>query len=160
MVLPYPKAAGRRRIRVKAFAVILDATRERLLVARMSTAENPVFHRPLGGSVEVGEQAAAAVVREIAEELDATLVEPELLGVLENIFTINGETGHEVVFAYAGRLLEPGIVPPQGRTFWDVDEEVFAEWRPVTGLPGVPLFPTGMDELVRTYAARRSAVEG
>jgi len=85
-------------IRVKAFAVILDDAGTKHAVSRMSTSENPIFHRPLGGSIELGEHSADAVVREIHEELGATFVRPELLGVLESVFTINGEMGHEVVF--------------------------------------------------------------
>jgi len=157
VVLPYPKSVGRGRIRVKAFAVILDDARERMAVARMSTPEHPVFHRPLGGTVAVGERSCAAVVRQIAEELETTLVDPELIGVLESIFTIEGETGHEVVFAYAGRLLDREAVPPQGRTFWDVDLEGWVEWRPIAGQPDVPLFPEGLQELVEDHLARSRA---
>ena len=75
-------------------------------------------HRPStarsAGRSKLGEHSAVAVVREIAEELGATLVDPELLGVLENVFTIGGETGHEVVFVYGGRLAERDVVPADG----------------------------------------------
>lgn len=144
----------RSRIRVKAFAVIFDGPGEHHLVARMSTTEHPVFHRPLGGSIELGERSREAVIREIGEELGATLVDPELLGVLENIFTIEGELGHEVVFVYVGRLAEPDVVPPAGRSFVDTDEhgapgdEGWVEWRPVSGDPAIPLFPDGLQELL------------
>ena len=138
----------RRPIRVKAFAVILDETGTRHAVSRMGTLEHPVFHRPLGGSIERGEHSVEAVVREIHEELDATLVDPALLGVMENVFAINGETGHEIVFVYAGRLAETDVVPAEGRAFMDLDEPGWVEWRPVTGLPDVPLFPEGLQALI------------
>ena len=160
MVLPYPKPAGRARIRVEALAVILDAACERIAVTAMSSTEQPVFHRPPGGRVAVGEHSRAAVVRHIAEELDATLVEPELLGVLESIFTMDAETGHEVVFVYAGQLLEREAIPTQGRTFWDSDEEGWVEWRPAAGRPDVPLFPTGLQELVECHLATRQQFPG
>ena len=54
--------------------------------------------RPLGGSIEFGEPWQAALKREFQEELG---VEVEVLGppmVLENIYTHQGETGHEVLF--------------------------------------------------------------
>jgi len=159
VVLPYPKAVGRGRIRVKAFAVIFDESCGRIAVARMSTPEHSVFHRPLGGAVAVGENSCAAVIRTVAEQLDVTLVHPELLGVLESIFTIEGETGHEVVFGYAGRLLEQAVIPPQGRSFWEIDRERRVEWRPVTGLADVPLFPAGLQELVDDYLARQPAAD-
>jgi len=143
VILPYPPA-GRSRIRVKAFALILDERGDHHAVARMSTTEQPAFHRPLGGTVERGERSADAVVREIAEALGATLVEPELLGVLENIFTLEGETRHEVVFVYAGRLAEREVVPS------------WVEWRPVEGWDDVPLLPVGLQELLDAWLSRGS----
>lgn len=143
-------------IRVKAFAVVLDGDGTHHAVARMSTPEQPAFHRPLGGSIELGEQSAVAVVREIAEELEATLVEPELLGVLENVFTIGGETGHEVVFVYGGRLAERNVVPAGGRAFLDVDETGWVEWRPTnSGASNLPLFPDGLQSLIDDWLRRR-----
>lgn len=142
-------------IRVKAFAVILNDAGTHHAVARMSTTENPVFHRPLGGSIELGEYSADAVVREIREELDATLLSPELLGVTENVFMLEGETGHEVVFVYGGRLAEPSAVPSEGRAFVDVDQAGWVEWREVTGEPDVPLFPDGLQALIDEWVRRR-----
>ena len=83
-------------------------------VARMQpTLENPEgFHRLIGGGVEHGETALEAVRREVREELGATLLDAELLGVLENIFELDGEPGHEVVFVHTGRLDPVDTVPP------------------------------------------------
>jgi ADP-ribose pyrophosphatase YjhB (NUDIX family) len=148
-------ADDRSRIRVKAFAVILNEDSTQHAVARMGTLENPAFHRPLGGSIELGEHSAAAVVREIREELDATLVRPELLGVLENIFTIDGSTGHEVVFVYGGRLAESDAVPREGRAFLDVDVPGWVEWRPVTGEHSLPLFPLDLQALIDDWVRPR-----
>lgn len=145
----------RSQIRVKAFAVILPSDGGHHAVSRMATSENPVFHRPLGGSIELGEQSVEAVVREIREELDATLVEPDLLGVLENVFVINGGTGHEVVFVYSGNFAETEAVPPAGRTFTDVDQPGWVEWRPLSGDPGVPLLPAGLQTLIDDQLRRR-----
>ena len=135
-------------IRVKAFAVILDDEGRHHAVSRMATAEHPAFHRPLGGSVELGERSVDAVVREVREELGATLVEPEPLGVLENVFVIDGATGHEVVFVYGGRLAEPDVVPLTGRPFMDLEEEGWVEWRPLDGHHALPLFPDGLQDLI------------
>jgi ADP-ribose pyrophosphatase YjhB (NUDIX family) len=142
-------------IRVKAFAVVLDEDGAHHAVARMSTPEHPAFHRPLGGSIELGEHSSVAVVREIAEELEATLVDPELLGVLENVFTIDGETGHEVVFVYGGRLAERDVVPAGGRAFLDVDEPGWVEWRRTSGESDLPLFPEGLQSLIDDWLRRR-----
>lgn len=144
----------RSHIRVKAFAVILDNEGTHHAVSRVATSEHPAFHRPLGGSIELGEGSDQAVVREIHEELEATFVDAEPLGILENIFTIDGETGHEVVFVYGGRLRESGVVPEFGRAFLDVDVPGWVEWRPVSGDSDLPLFPEGLQRLIDEWLTR------
>lgn len=68
--------------------------------------------RPLGGAVEFGETWQQTLVREFQEELniDVTIAGPPL--VMENIYTHEGHTGHEILFladvtfpagAFAGR---------------------------------------------------------
>ena len=74
------------RIKVKAFAVLLNRSLDAHLVWRGSDAtKSPAdFHRLLGGHVEFGESTIEAVRREILEETAAELQEPHLLGVLES----------------------------------------------------------------------------
>ena len=141
-------------IRVKAMAYLQNAAGTHHAVLRGDDPDGDrVFHRLLGGGVEPGERAIEAVVREIAEELKATLLEPELLGVLENIFTFDGEVGHEVVFVYAGRLAEGDVVPPEGGWYDDVGVPMWVEWRPI-GAPiegdedTLPLYPDGLGPLL------------
>jgi ADP-ribose pyrophosphatase YjhB (NUDIX family) len=90
-----------------------------------STGE--LFHRPLGGSVEFGERAADAATRELLEEVGAELVDVQLAGVLENLFTFNGEQGHEIVFVFHARFLNaelygrhelPRLDGSDARTLW------------------------------------------
>ena len=141
-------------IRVKAMAYLPNAAGTHHAVLR---GEDPLdgrsFHRLLGGSVEPGERSEDAVVREIAEELHATLVEPRLLGVLENVFTYDGKPGHEVVFVYAGRLAEGDVVPPAGGWYDDVGLPMWVEWRPDDAAGeddahALPLYPDGVGGLI------------
>jgi ADP-ribose pyrophosphatase YjhB (NUDIX family) len=146
--------ADRSYIRVKAMAYLPNAagTHHAVLLS-----EDPAgarrFHRLIGGSVELGARAADAVVREVAEELRATLVGARLLGVVENLFTFDGEPGHEVVFVYAGRLAEGDVVPPEGAWYDDLGVPMWVEWRPV-GAPSAgdedtpPLYPDGLGALL------------
>jgi ADP-ribose pyrophosphatase YjhB (NUDIX family) len=139
-------------IRVKAFAVLLDEAGTHHVVWRGHDPSKVPgdFHRLLGGHVEEGERSEAAVVREIGEELGATLVEPRLLGVLENIYVFDGTPGHEVVFVYAGRLAEGDVVPREGATYVDGTEPIRVEWRPVDDAGfDVPLYPDGLGDLLR-----------
>jgi ADP-ribose pyrophosphatase YjhB (NUDIX family) len=141
-------------IRVKAMAYLPNAAGTHHAVLRGHNPDGDrVFHRLIGGSVELGERAAEAVVREVAEELKATLVEPELLGVVENVFRFAGELGHEVVFVYAGRLAEGDVVPPEGGWYDDLGTPMWVEWRPVAdpaegGDDALPLYPDGLGTLL------------
>ncbi len=98
------------RLRVIAIGVLVY--RDHLLCARgHDSVKDETFYRPLGGEVEFGEWAKDAVVREFREEIgrDVEMVEP--LGTVENIFTLRGETGHEVVLEFIVRFA-PGHEPP------------------------------------------------
>jgi ADP-ribose pyrophosphatase YjhB (NUDIX family) len=90
-------------IRVLAIAVFRAG--DRVLLARgTDPGSGESFYRPLGGGVEFGERAAAALRREIAEELGATIEEPRLLGVLENLFQYAGRPHHEIVFVFDAKF--------------------------------------------------------
>jgi ADP-ribose pyrophosphatase YjhB (NUDIX family) len=143
-------------IKVKAFAVLLDAERTRHLVWRGSDpSKDPThFHRLLGGHVEFGESSAEAVVREIDEEVGTTLLEPELLGVLESRYVNDGEPGHEIVFVYAGRLADLDVVGPEGGWLADNGDPIWVEWRRVDGAgPDLPLYPDGLQDLIDALVA-------
>jgi ADP-ribose pyrophosphatase YjhB (NUDIX family) len=138
-------------IRVKALAVIYNKSRTHHVICQgYDKSKQQTYHRSLGGSVELGEPAAQAVVREIREELGATLADVRLLGVLENIFSIDGELGHEVDFIFEGRLEEGDVVPLEGGTYLDVDVPMRVEWRPVEDAElSVPLYPEGVRLLMK-----------
>ncbi|MFC7487717.1 NUDIX hydrolase [Knoellia sp. CPCC 206453] len=141
-------------------AVLLGSDGTRHAVARLEPSrENPEgYHRLVGGGVEFGETSLEAVVREVREELGATLIDPSLLGVLENHFELDGDPGHEVVFVYCGRLDPADRVPPQGGMFADNDQPMPVEWRPIDDASvRIPLYPSGAGALVRQAAAHLRA---
>lgn len=137
-------AVDRSRIRVKAMLIAPNAAGSAHAVSvNQPTAENPAgYHRLIGGSVEVGESHRDAIVREVGEELGATVDRLTYLGVAENIFRMNGQLGHEIVFLYTGRLdPEPA---PTGATLIESDGTVVpVAWRPFgDDHLDVPLYPT------------------
>lgn len=113
-----------------------------------ATAENPHgYHRFIGGSVELGETHREAIRREVREELSAEIRDLRHLGVVENIFTIDGTTGHEIVFVYTGHLdPEPA---PSGATLTESDGTVMpVVWRTLyDDVDELPLYPAGVLEL-------------
>lgn len=131
-------------IRVKA---MLIAPNEELSAHAVSlnapTAENPRgYHRLIGGSVELGESHRDAVVREVHEELGATVRDLIYLAAVENIFRIDGELGHEIVFLYAGRL-DP-LPATAGATLTEIDGSVVpVVWRSfLEDAESLPLYPS------------------
>jgi ADP-ribose pyrophosphatase YjhB (NUDIX family) len=61
---------------------------------------NEDFYRPLGGGIEFGETGSDALKREIREEMGAEILNIRYLATIENIFTLNNQTGHEIVLIY------------------------------------------------------------
>ncbi|MEE7492755.1 DNA mismatch repair protein MutT [Methylobacterium oryzae] len=109
--------------------------------------------RPLGGSVAFGEWAEDALIREFEEELGVTV---SVLGsprVVENIFTHEGQVGHEVLFLFPVGL-PPGRFDGQARFVFheDCGTACVARWCDLDGLdvPGGPdLFPAGLEARLR-----------
>lgn len=118
------------------------------------TRENPRgYHRLIGGSIEFGETHREAIVREVVEELSATILDLQHVGVVENVFEIDGEAGHEIVFLYSGRLNpEPAIA---GATLTESDGSVVpVVWRPFDDSGEVvPLYPAGVNGILRQLEA-------
>lgn len=88
------------KIRILAL-VIIQRNNQVLVTPGQDPITGRVFHRLVGGGVEFGETSLEALQREIREELGVSLTDYRYLGVSENIFTYNGQSGHEVCFIYS-----------------------------------------------------------
>ena len=116
-------------IRVIAICVFRIAERILVFEAFDSVKETP-FYRPLGGGVEPGETTQEAIAREIGEELGQEITDLVLLGVIENLFTVEQRVGHEIVFVYDGRFVDETIYAQEYLTVVEDNGEVLrARWR-------------------------------
>jgi 8-oxo-dGTP pyrophosphatase MutT (NUDIX family) len=95
-------------IRPIALCVFLNNNRT-LVFEGHDPVKGETFYRPLGGGIEFGERSEDAVRRELKEEINVDVGEIRYLGTLENIFTFNGGSYHEIVLVYDGRLTETGL---------------------------------------------------
>jgi ADP-ribose pyrophosphatase YjhB (NUDIX family) len=93
-------------IRAMALAIIKNDKGEVLVSPGLDKIKNEHFYRLLGGGVDFGETSEAALKREFQEELNAELTNCQLLGVVENIFTYDGLTGHEICFIYSADFVD------------------------------------------------------
>ena len=64
------------------------------------------FYRLLGGGVDFGERSEEALIREFQEELDAKIRVLRLLTVVENLFTFEGQEGHEICFIHEAEFVD------------------------------------------------------
>ena len=96
--------------RIRPIAICLFRNGDRILVSDGVDPETGgAYCRPLGGSIEFGERAQEAVIREIREELGVEIRDVRLLGVLENLFTLDGQQGHEVVFVFDASFVDESL---------------------------------------------------
>ena len=116
---------------IRVIAICLFRSGDSILVFEGFDSEKGTpFYRPLGGGVEPGETTAEAIVRETREELGLEITGLRLLGVLENLFLLEGNPGHEVIFVYDGQFVEEAVYRQSSLTVHEDNGEILrAVWR-------------------------------
>lgn len=97
---------AKNQIRPLAVAVV---RRENKILALecFDSVKRQKFYRLIGGGIEFGEKAEVTVVREFQEELGLDIRVVRFLGCGENIFTYEGQKGHEIVFFFEAEFVSP-----------------------------------------------------
>ncbi len=137
---------------IRAIAICIFRNGNRILVGdAYDPTKDEVFYRPPGGRIEFGEPSVVALRREMKEELGVEISEPRLLGVLENLFTFDGEPGHEVVFVYDAKLHDTTLYESERWTGTESDGSKFnAIWLDLDsiGPETPPVYPDGLLEML------------
>ncbi len=140
---------------IRPIAIGLFRHGDRILVFdSYDSHQQDYFCRPLGGGIEFGESSQQALHREIREELGAEITAVQLVGVLENIFTYQGQLGHEVVFVYDAEFVDRRLydqVELHGQETGELGAFT-ATWRNLTEMAAaqIRLVPNGLDALIRS----------
>ena len=135
------------RIRPVALAIIRRGE-EILVFEGYDTVKDERFLRPLGGGIDFGEFGHDAFRREIREELGAELTEIRHLATVENIFTCNGESGHEIVMLYEAAFADEALYGMDLLDGFEGTEPMPAFWVHPGRLGGRPLYPDGLSGLL------------
>ena len=139
---------------IRPLAICLFSHDDKILVSEeYDPTKGKTFYRPLGGGIKFGEHSIEAIHREVMEEIGAEGKDLFYLGTPENIFTFNGEPGHEIVQVYDGALVESELyeqVVISGHEA-DVDLSMKVVWKSLDEFgPGKSiLYPEGLLELIR-----------
>jgi 8-oxo-dGTP pyrophosphatase MutT (NUDIX family) len=110
--------------------------------------KNETFYRPPGGGIDFGERSQAALRREFREELGVELSGMRYLVALENIFTCNGQRGHEIVLLYEVTLADPTFYEQESFEVHEEGELLTARWMLLHKFQtsDLPLYPDGLLE--------------
>jgi len=139
--------------KIRPLAICIFRHNGKILVSEEhDPTKGETFYRPLGGGIEFGEHSTDAIHRELMEEIGAGVKDLVYLGTLENIFTFNGQPGHEIVQVYDGSLVESGLygqVVISGHEE-DVNLPMKVIWKRLDefGPGGLILYPDGLYELL------------
>jgi ADP-ribose pyrophosphatase YjhB (NUDIX family) len=138
---------------IRAIAIgIIRRGPQILVLEGQDPTKADLFYRPLGGGIEPGERGSEAVVREFAEEMEGVeVVEPRLLGTLENIFSFAGSPGHEIALVFETRFRDSGLYGVDRFTCHEENGEPFAGlWLDLERARNgsVALYPDGLIDLL------------
>ena len=139
---------------IRPIALCVFHNKDRILVFEgYDKAKDETFYRPLGGGIEFGESSENAVRRELKEEINVDVADLKYLGTLENIFTFNGNSYHEVVMIYDGVLTDSGLYDQAVIVGREANgEEIRAMWKSLDEFAEGEsiLYPDGLLGLLRS----------
>lgn len=139
-------------INIRVVALCIFQNNEKILVEEIHhTALADPYYRPIGGTVEYGEATLQTIKREVMEEIGAEVTGLQLIDVLENIFTINDQIGHEIDFIYTGKLKDRALYNKQELDGVEGNREFKAVWKPLRDFSdegSARLVPDGLNDLL------------
>ena len=138
--------------KVRPLAICIFRKDDKIFVAEgYDPTRQEIFYRPIGGRIEFGEKGHDTLVREIREEIGAEITNLQYLGTIENIFTYDGQPGHEIVLIYDGAFVDKSLHEKTWIEGYDDGKLLFkAAWKPIADFQSgqAPLYPEGLLEML------------
>lgn len=121
-------------MKIRTVSLCLIRRNDQILVQEtFDEALKKRFYRPVGGTVEYGENSKQTVIREVKEEIDAEIKEPKLIFVIENIFKYLDQIGHEIDFIYEAELIDKDLYNKDEIDGIEGETKYKAVWKPIMG---------------------------
>ncbi len=135
---------------IKTKALCLFRHQDKVLLSYgYDPAKDETYLRPIGGGIEFGETSTQAIAREVLEEIQQQIYKPKLLVVLENLFTFDGQQGHEIVFVYEAEFVAPAVYDSIEISGFETDGSTYiAQWlsRQQIEQKQYPIYPKGIEQ--------------
>lgn len=122
---------------LRAEVMILNEDRSKVIV-QCDLSET--FYRFPGGSIEFGETAKEAIIRELMEEYDLKIDVQGLALVNEHIFEWNNEKGHHCTLIHWGTVQERITNEIRHKEY----EDIKLTWKSINELMEKPTYPKGI----------------
>ncbi len=119
---------------IRAIAICVFHKNDSILVCEgFDNVEQDYYYRPIGGGIEYGEKSKDALKREVHEEIGAEVTNVNFLGIIENIFTYNGDPGHEIVFVYDAEFVETSFYDKSSFIGYEDNGAAYnLHWKPIS----------------------------
>lgn len=143
-----------KKARIRPLAICIFRRENMIFVAEgFDSTKNESFYRPLGGGIDFGEYAADTIRRELMEEIKAEVSDLQYLCTLENIFSFEGQQGHEICLVFNGRFVDDALNQDDYSVIGEDDGDVLfkASWKPIQFFidGNAPLYPDGLPEFLQ-----------
>ena len=135
--------------KIRPTSLLIVRSKDKLFVYKVNDKiKKEEFYRLLGGGIEFGETAEDALRREIKEEIGAGIKNIRLLDVKENIYTFEGEAGHEIVFIFEAKFKDKEFYNKNNLEVKDRKKGRKAVWVEIKELRKSRFYPEGVIDLI------------
>lgn len=137
--------------RYRACSLCIIWKRDSILLEQFPKEEGVITYRPVGGTLEYGEDSKSAVIREVKEEINQDIIDSKLLGIIENVFPCYGSVGHEFDFIYEARFFNNNAYEQEVIQGLEGEKRFLTVWKRLSDFsdnPKIKLVPDGLYEML------------